>query len=134
MIWSGLEMLRITILCWTIDGVAIAMKQWLNFECVHSDCSLSFHVLLYFPLRETTIILNESLVYEWKIQQHMRRQPKFFIWNAVGNIGDRVSHMLWNVNLKCYKMFRNVTRNVVHCRNMGIQNVMWCDVRWCDVM
>jgi hypothetical protein len=101
---------------------------WSNdsFLNVFIACSLSFHVLLYLPLIETTLILNESLVYEWQIQQHMRRQPKVFIWNAVGNVGDRVSHMLWNVDLKCYKMFRNVTRNVVQCRNMGIQNVVKC--------
>ena len=34
---------------------------------------LSSHVLLYFPL-----ILNESLVYQWEVQQHMSRQHKDF--------------------------------------------------------
>jgi hypothetical protein len=43
----------------------------LHEKDVESDMLLS-HVFLYFPLIETTLILNESLVYEWKVQQHMR--------------------------------------------------------------
>ena len=39
---------------------------------------LSSHVLLYLPLIKTTLILNERLVYEWEVQQHMRLQHKIF--------------------------------------------------------
>jgi hypothetical protein len=35
---------------------------------------LSWQALLYFPLIETTLIWNESLLYEWKRQQGLRRQ------------------------------------------------------------
>jgi hypothetical protein len=40
---------------------------------------LSSHMLLYLPLVETTLIGNESLVYQWKVQQHMRQQNKVIV-------------------------------------------------------
>ncbi len=40
---------------------------------------LSSDVLLYLPLIKTTLILNERLVYEWQVQQHMRRQHKILV-------------------------------------------------------
>ena len=45
---------------------------------------LSSHVLLYFPLIETTLIWNESLVYHWEVQQHMSRQHKVFCFRICG--------------------------------------------------
>ncbi len=83
-----------------IYGVAIAMNEAMTLFF----CSLSFHVLLYLPLIETTLILNESLVYEWKIQQHIRRQTKVLF------------EMQWEMleigNPKCCEMS---TQNVIEC-------------------
>ena len=45
---------------------------------------LSSHLLLYLPLIETALILNESLVYEWQVQQHMSRQHVVFCLRRCG--------------------------------------------------
>ena len=44
---------------------------------------LSSHVLLYLPLIKTTLIFNESLVYEWQVQQHIRLEPKVYLFDIM---------------------------------------------------
>ena len=58
------------------------------------------------------------IVMWWNVWYDLMECGVRLLW-GIPYVGDRVSHMLWNVNLKCYRKWVKICKNVMECY------VMW---------